>query len=229
MTNLTEAVSKMVVERLNSLKTRPILESTLNRCLNYHADNGFIMVSACRTTRTPAENYIETGKLIADLKAMGLSHFTVYGGYQEETGKFADYETTMFIPARTVSGQPVDMDSLERTGLELGERYEQDSILVKKPGEHPYYLGTRTETAPNGDPPNYGQKTDIFTGPAIKNNPSFEYFTSLIKAKYANLDLEHPDRLKRFTYTNPVSPRCLEAPASDAERARREQEGELVP
>ena len=230
MTNLMESVTKMVMERLNSLKTRPLVESTLNRCLKYHANNGFIMVSACRTTRTPAENYIETGKLIAELKAMGLSHFTVYGGYQEENGKFADYETTMFIPAKTVDGDPVPMQTLVDVGKDLGHRFEQDSILVKEPGKDPYWLGTRTETAPDGSPPNYGEITDVFDGPVDVNNPSFPFFTSLIKAKYRNLDLEHPDRLKRFAYTqkeDESEPRILEAPGSDAERARRQNEGEL--
>lgn len=42
--------------------------------------------------------------------------------------------------------------------------------------------------------------------------------------------MEHPDRLKRFAYTqqeDEPEPRILEAPASDAERARRQNEGEL--
>lgn len=225
MTSMMESVTKMVMERLNGLKTRPLVESTLNRCLKYHASNGFIMVSACRTTRTPAENYIETGKLIAELKALGLSHFTVYGGYQEENGKFADYETTMFIPAKTVDGTTVPMEKLISVGKDLGREFEQDSILVKEPGKDPYWLGTRTETAPDGTPPNYGEVTDVFDGPVDVNNPSFPFFTSLIKAKYRNLDLGNPERLKRFTYTQ--QPRVLEPPATDAERARREQEGEL--
>lgn len=222
---MMESVTKMVMERLNGLKTRPLVESTLNRCLKYHADNGFIMVSACRTTRTPAENYIATGKLIAELKALGLSHFTVYGGYQEENGKFADYETTMFIPAKTVDGTPVPMERLISVGKDLGREFEQDSILVKEPNGDPYWLGTRTETAPDGTPPNYGEVTEVFDGPVDVNNPSFPFFTSLIKAKYQNLDLDNPDRLKRFTYTQ--QPRVLEPPATDAERARREKEGEL--
>lgn len=225
MTSMMESVTKMVMERLNGLKTRPLVESTLNRCLKYHASNGFIMVSACRTTRTPAENYIETGKLIAELKAMGLSHFTVYGGYQEENGKFADYETTMFIPAKTVDGTTVPMEKLISVGKDLGREFEQDSILVKEPGKDPYWLGTRTETAPDGTPPNYGEVTEVFDGPVDVNNPSFPFFTSLIKAKYRNLDLKNPERLKRFTYTQ--QPRVLEPPATDGERARREQEGEL--
>lgn len=230
MENLMESVGKMVMERLNSLKTRPLVEATLNRCLKYHAQNGFIMVSACRTTRTPAENYIETGKLIAELKAMGLSHFTVYGGYQEENGKFADYETTMFIPAKTVAGDPISMQTLIDLGKDLGHRYEQDSILVKEPNSDPYWLGTRTEYSPEGEPPNYGKVTHVFDGPVDVNNPSYPFFTSLIKAKYKNLDLEHPDRLKRFTYTTKdeePEPRILDTPESDAERARRRNEGEL--
>ena len=220
----------MVMERLNSLKTRPLVEATLNRCLKYHANNGFIMVSACRTTRTPAENYIETGKLIAELKAMGLSHFTVYGGYQEENGKFADYETTMFIPAKTVDGDRVSMHTLVDIGKDLGQRYEQDSILVNEPGKDPYWLGTRTGYSPDGQPPNYGEVTEVFDGPADVNNPSFPFFTSLVKATYRNLDLEHPDRLKRFTYTRKEEepePRILDTPESDAERTRRQNEGEL--
>ena len=225
MTSMMESVTKMVMERLNGLKTRPLVESTLNRCLKYHAQNGFIMVSACRTTRTPAENYIATGKLIAELKAMGLSHFTVYGGYQEENGKFADYETTMFIPAKTVDGTPVPMEKLIAIGKDLGEKFEQDSILVKEPDKDPYWLGTRTETAPDGTPPNYGEVTEVFDGPVDVNNPSFPFFTSLIKAKYQNLDLKNPERLKRFTYTQ--QPRVLEPPATDGERALREKEGEL--
>lgn len=232
---LMESLSKMVLENLNGKNLTPLTEATLDRCLDYHGDHGFVILSANRTDSTPADNYIATGKMLADMKALGLSYFTVYGGYQENTGKFANYETSFFVPAKDRNGTPIDMDTLVAEAMNLGAKYNQDSILVKRPGEYPCWVGTRP-----GD--NFGSITNVFDEPTEKNDASQPFFTSLIKAKYANLHLDEPKRLKRFTYMGektpdelPGDPMCPKAPpmvspppASEEERRRREANGELI-
>ena len=232
---LMESLSKMVMDNLNGKKLQPLTEATLDRCLTYHGDHGFVILSANRTDKTPAENYISTGKLLADLKGLGLSYFTVYGGYQENTGKFASYETSFFIPAKDRGGNPIDMDTLVSEAMKLGTKYDQDSILVKRPDEYPCWIGTRP-----GD--NLGKITNVFDETTQVNDASQQYFTSLIKAKYANLHLDEPSRLKRFTYMGFKTPEELEgdpmlpkappmvnpSPETDEERRKREADGEII-
>lgn len=239
---LMESLSRMVLENLNGKRLAPLTEATLDRCLDYHGDNGFVILSAHRTDKSDAENYINTGKLLADMKRLGLSHFTVYGGFQENTGKFASYETSFFVPAKDRQGNPIDMEKLVSECMKLGNKYDQDSILVKRPDEYPCWVGTRTTAGDDGEGPNFGKITNVFDEPAVKNDPREQYFTSLIKTKYANLHLEDPTRLKRFTcmgWNSPDNlrddPRCPKAPPmvnlppeTDEERRRREAEGELI-
>ena len=63
-----------------------LTEVKLNRILDYHFKNGFIIISANRGDNDSATNKLLTKKLLGDIIASKHSYIPVYGGFIENKG-----------------------------------------------------------------------------------------------------------------------------------------------
>jgi hypothetical protein len=191
-------------------------EVTVDRVLDQHGNNGLIMISANRSNLDNKVNNENTRLLISDIKKSGFSYFPVYGGYKGSDDVVDTFEPSFVIVNYDKRGNKTNFENLFNFGVEMCGKYKQDTFLVKSPNGNPEYF--------NGD----GQKVSTSsTNNVKKNDPSQEYFTSLIKTK--NLDKENPQRLKRFTYDINFECYYNPFPTTLNERMRRDQSGEILP
>ena len=170
----------MKIRKTNSLTENYTIltEANLNRIVNGHDKDGYIMISACRgdALENPKndqqihdENNIRTRKLLSDIQQLKYSYIPVYGGYKEDGSDVASVEKSfiVFPFARSVKAN-VDYNEFLNNMISLGKKYNQDSILVKKPNEDPQYFDCREEE---------------FVGVPFKNatlnDVQKEYFTAL--------------------------------------------------
>ena len=201
-----------------------LAESTLDRVVNYHGENGMVIISSDRGSRGAMGNYVTRKGLIEDIRSRGYSYFTVYGGFRELDGHYGNYETSFVIPSKKPDGSIVPMDELRNFAIEMCGKYDQDCVLIKEPGKKPEYVDRE------GKPfTEYGVFTD---DPPAKNDLSKQAFTSMIKTKHP--DEAHPERLKRFSYI--MEPEKKDEnyglfmnppPETGAERALRSNGGEI--
>lgn len=200
--------------RLDSLD-----EATLNRIVGRHDKVGYAIVSACRQyiykNGTPvlvdemdsvsdeeilsgaslrAENNKRTIALRNAIKNANYSYLPVYGGFKEIGSENpAEYEKSFIIFNYDRKGTPRDIDELCDFAIECGKEFYQDSVLIKKPGEAPYYVTTNIEGK-------IGQRdTDIvFSGEYTLNDITQAYFTALKKINKS--DDEINGKVQRFTF-----------------------------
>lgn len=212
----------------NGSKLQPLTEATVDRILD-HGKNGMIIITSDRGERTPAENYQKRNELLGDIKAMNLSYIVVYGGYRDKMKSpplTVNGETSFVIPAHDRNGNLVPWDVLYQFAKDMCAKYDQDSVLVQEPGKGPKYIDKD------------GNEVTDLSGPVVKNDLTQEYFSSLIKSKH--YDEAHPDRLKRFSFTEPAkdepgkpAPKTEAAffvnppPCTQGEMRRRGAEGEI--
>lgn len=154
---------------IKSNKNKPVRidEVTLDRVLNKHGQNGMINISANRSDMPKEKNDENTRRLISDLKKSGYSYLPTYGGYRGTDGVEDDYEPSFVVFNYDVNGQSGDFNALRLFALQLCAKYNQDSVLVKAPGEPPVYLDK------DGNKVNSKESNRTW-----KNDPKQEYFTS---------------------------------------------------
>lgn len=124
-----------------------INEMNLNRLLNKHTDNGYVMVSACRNDNSddPVENRrmnnVKTKELKQDIYDSGFQYIPVQGGYHELNSDEESVEQSFIIVNyKRGSNEPVeDFSELKAIAIDLCEKYRQDSVLIVEPGKKPTY------------------------------------------------------------------------------------------
>lgn len=150
---------------------RPLImeKINLNRIITKHGDNGVINISACRSNLPPAVNDERTKSLLDDIRQSGFTYMPTYGGYRNtDVGEEADYEPSFIVFNYDRQGQPISWEALRNFGLEMCRKYNQDSVLLKAPGQDPIYADA------NGNRVNDRQTDKVF-----KNDPEQPFFTSL--------------------------------------------------
>jgi len=160
---------------ITSNKCKPIrLDEYINldRIIQKHGENGFVIVSASRPERSQEENDKETKDLIEDIKSCGFSFIPVYGGYRSPDSKEdGDYEAAFMIFNYDAKGNSTDFTALLGCAIKWCGKYGQDCVLVKAPGKAPIYVdGCEMEV-------NRTESMDV-----LKNDPLQTYFT-LLKGK----------------------------------------------
>lgn len=151
----------------NHNKPVRIDEVTLDRVLQKHGKNGMINISANRSDMPSERNDEQTKALISDLRKSGYSFLPTYGGYRAKNGVEDDYEPSFVVFNYTEDGQPRDFEELRQFGLNLCGKYDQDSVLIKAPGQAPIWVDR------NGNKVNSRESNKYW-----KNDPKQEYFTS---------------------------------------------------
>ena len=149
-------------------------ETSYDKLVNYHFDNGFCILTAFRSEFTMAENRARNKKLAADLKANGLGFIRVTGGYREiidkdnvnwdDAEKIPDndekrlltiMEESLLVPNFDIKTKKPfdDFDKLKDIIIDLGIKYEQDSVLISPPhsGGNAYYVITNERYGDLGD------------------------------------------------------------------------------
>lgn len=193
---------KIIKENLLTENYTVLTEANLNRIANGHDKDGYIMISACRgdALENPKsdqqvwdENNKRTRSLLADIQRLRYSYIPVYGGYKEEGSDVASIEKSFIVfPFNRAQKTAVDYETFLTDMIELGKKYNQDSILVKKPNSDPQYFNCRTNE---------------FEGAPFKNatlnDMQQEYFTALKGwsdiSKKGN-SIEWRGNPQRFTY-----------------------------
>lgn len=190
-------IKKQILENYTVLT-----ETTLNRVVKGHDKDGYIMILACRNDALEnprneeeliAANNIRTRNLLTDIQRSRYSYIRVYGGYKEEGSDRASVEKSFIVfPYDLKNKTKIDYDEFLEDMISLGRKYNQDSILVKKPYSDPQYFDCRTLE---------------YVGPIFKNvtlnDIQKEYFTALKKwsdiSKKGN-SIEWKGKPQRFTY-----------------------------
>lgn len=230
----------------NNHPLRKVDEATINRIVNKHNFDGYVIVSACRSRfYKDTEEEVPNDEIVADellargeqlnkinnrrtveLKQMIIndnhSFLPVYGGYKEIGSKNPSiYEKSFIIFNFNRRGEITSMDELYKDALKYGAKFNQDTVLIKKPNEKPYYVKTNK---------NIGDVDFVFDGDYTLNDLTQMYFTALKKFQKKNADGTFEDETsltgkpQRFTfegvYINP-------APISVHEATRRHYLNEL--
>ena len=132
-----------------------LIESSLSRLYGHMTVRDSAILSAFRDEFTREENYERNRELKARLLDWGFGVTTVAGSYIEnfQTPKAVEVAEQSFF----VSNREDDPQFTEVIG-ELGEEYNQDSVLIIPIGaEDAYLLGT----SPEGEYPTYGAQESV--------------------------------------------------------------------
>ena len=200
----------------NNSSMIPLNEISVDRLLGKHYDAGFIIISASRNPEEASnhENNEKTKELANDIRNKGYSYMPVYGGFIENVGSDNEkevYESSFLIFNFDRKGEQLDYKDLYDFGLELTNKYQQESFLSKEPGGSTKFI--------TGD-----NKVDgVFNGDIKINDLADKYFTSLVKTK--NMDSDQDNRRdSRFSFTKTyINPR----PVTYNERIMRDMKGEI--
>lgn len=181
----------------------PLSETNAQRLINRHSDNGYIIISACRgwsdfgldpdnladKETLNYKNKIRTKSLQNDIQSFGFSYTPCYGGFVENLGTENEdtvYEKSFIVYARKKDGS-VDFDLLKRFGLDMCDKYNQDSVLIKTPGDMPAYYNRN------------GGIECQFDGDIAFNDITKTYFTDLYKNTQKGI--RNGSKPTRFSFT----------------------------
>ena len=171
-----------------------LTEANLNRISNGHEKDGYIILSACRNNYSQDENNVRTKELKQWLKNKHYSYIMVYGRYKEDiSNEFRLEKSFIVYPFDIVTKEVTDWDVFEHDLSVIAKKYDQDSILVCRPNEKPFYKGVNSKV---GD-------LECFSGTKL-NDVAQEYFTAL--KKWSDMSLNRKNRSweegnpQRFTF-----------------------------
>ena len=208
----------------NDGKPQVLNEITVKQVIEKHGQEGFIIVSANITGRDNRINNLKTKELVSDIRQTGYSYLPVYGGYKGTNGVVDNFEPSFLVFNYSRDGSTKDFSYLKDFAIKMCNKYEQNSVLVVYTGGKATYI--------NG----LGKEIAYEDGDTILNDPTQEYFTSLIKTQ--SIDKEHPKRSKRWTYQMRFKPKneieeewCLYAnpnPSTLNEMQERDYFGEIL-
>lgn len=114
-------------------------ESSLSRTKVYIDNYDCCTISAFRASNTKQKNKELSSKLGAEIRKLGYSHFLVDGSWVDNFGTkqaSESRELTYFI-----ANSNFDHDFVEKM-FKLGEKFDQDAIMIYPLKKKPYLLGT---------------------------------------------------------------------------------------
>ena len=115
-----------------------ITESSLSRAKVYMDNYDCCTISAFRPTNK-LKNKEQSGKLGVEIRKLGLVHFMVDGSWVNNYGTpqaHENKELTYFVVNSSNS------TSFIEDMKKLGEKFDQDAIMVYPKGKNPYLIGT---------------------------------------------------------------------------------------
>lgn len=196
-------------------------EVNLNRIIKGHEEDGYVIISPCRSKENlereigeplnDQQAVDENSKRVKELKnylnSNGFSYIPVLGGYHEEGVEKSSYEKSFIVYPFNRKGEKVDFEEFFDKMLAQAEKYNQDSILRKAPGEKAQYI---TQD---------GNVDMEFNGVTL-NGISQEYFTAIKKFESSS----EKGKPQRFSFE------CLyfNAPGSIMETHKRYSLNELL-
>lgn len=155
-------------------------ETTLNRVMSKHFNDGFIIITADRSEITNKREKEQRFKQLKnDIANAGYSYIPVYGGYKEtdpETGKLYDapsFEHGLIVPnQKPFTNEARETDELVDLGKNLAKKYDQESFLYKPQGQNnkAFWIDQN------------GNVTNEFNNVTI-NNAAQMFFTKLFQGK----------------------------------------------
>lgn len=133
---LDSAIVRSLREHGRELPTSSLREARKARLFQYIEDPGksFAIISASRGEYSLEENVERTRQLKADVRALKLGYVELVGGYVETDKNGNKIEVTE--PSLLIPGISKDK------AIELGEKFEQESILFKEGSEMSYIATT---------------------------------------------------------------------------------------
>lgn len=163
------------------MKTKEIInESSLARLYSKTKNHSVGAITAFRGEFSTETNLQRNRKLASYLGNRGYDLTVIDGGYIENPGTPEEREVTekTFFVVNPKEGD--DGGKLEQDLIDLGELYDQDSILSYRYGDKPTYVGTTHR--PEADPA-YGQRYALTS--TEWGNPSGPYFSRIRGRKFA--------------------------------------------
>ena len=138
MSKDSEEIRKQINELEQYSELRLISESSLNRILTSHYNNGFIIITSYRSDdeKTVEQKNKDFNELKLIVKRNVFSFVPVYGGYIENKGEPNEKEVrepALLIPNQDISSSKpyIDDKKLYDLGIELANRFNQESFLYK--------------------------------------------------------------------------------------------------
>jgi len=119
---------------LNNDKFKVIEASAgLSRIIS-HVQSGisFIIITAFRGEYSKNKNIIRNKQLLSDIKENNLGAIQLEGYWTENAGtpdELKVVEVSYFIPNKTWSGESLDNEQFKQLGIELRDKYNQESFL----------------------------------------------------------------------------------------------------
>lgn len=156
----------------------PLTEANLNRIVNGHNEKGYGVLSASRGNLSQEENNKRTKELKAKINDLGYSHVPVLGGYREEGQDKASLEKSLIVyPYNRKTKEYADINKFEDDLVDLGQGYQQDTVMIKRPTESPKYI-TCNDRTPDME----------FGNGYVANDMGKEVFTALKKWSDSSLN-----------------------------------------
>lgn len=168
-------------------------ETNYDKLVNFHANNGFVIITAFRSEYTKSENRKRNRELMRDITNEGYSFIKITGGYREmididnpnydnaEPVRGSDkrlltvIEESLLIPNYDLKTKSSgNFSDLEDLAIRLGKIYEQDCVLIAPPKSGAYYVVTNPRYGSVGD---VDMKFDSMSLASIAD----AYFSSLSK------------------------------------------------
>lgn len=129
-------------------------ETSYQKLTDHHLETGFCIITAFRSEYTYSENRRRNKQLAADLREHNLGFIKITGGFIEKIGpdnenwdmieelpdddglkEMVVTEESFLIPNYDISSHDEfeDFEDLENFIIELGEKYNQDAVLICPP------------------------------------------------------------------------------------------------
>ena len=200
-------------------QSAPVLveKITIDRLMQKHGDNGFVIISANRSDKPEERNIKATQNLIQDLKNSNFSYLPTYGGYHGTDNVVDVFEPNFTVFNYSQNGNPTNWEDLHKFALDMCAKYEQDSVYINEPGKAPEYQNA------NGDKIN---RTS--TKKYIKNDLNQEYFTSLSSPEEIAAHGKTQKIGRRFTSDIQFENKVYVNPIPSSHTARRRRSGEII-
>ena len=152
-----------------------ISEVSFSRMVDFHAKNGYIMVSASRSENSDTENKKLDKQLKKDIQTAGWTYTPIFGGFVEtnkETGEKTNVVERSFIVYNHNKDESKDFASLQKFAIEMCKKYKQEAVLVADPT-------SKTVAYYDED----GEKTfDLSKNISVRNSIK-EFFSTLNRSK----------------------------------------------
>lgn len=132
---------------VNNQKMIPLNEISMSRLLGKQFKGAFAIVSASSCRKTPEENDMCAKDMYSTIRNSGFCFIPAFGGFSEidiKTGEQVNYtyETLAIILCHDKDGKEIPFQRLYDFVINLGKKYEQESVLIKSPQENPEYIVT---------------------------------------------------------------------------------------